>query len=297
MRIGIIINPGAGRRDARGLLYRVEALAARSGTELVTRVCSRLERIESIAHSLATEVDMIGVLGGDGSLNGAVNGIMRSEHPGVPVFFVPAGRGMDAARTLPSWDLKRLNQRSMNHRLVNVDLGLVETRAGKRYFINESSIGTGAFAARSASQLPRMLGTASYLIGTLHSLAHERPFTAMLEIDVVGYVELPRCHHITVANGRYFGGGLQIAPHANPSDGLLDIVAVADAGAVEIARALPRLFRATHLTHRAVHHWQATGVSVQTDTPALLESDGEQWTTTPAHFSVMKHALTWVEPQ
>jgi diacylglycerol kinase family enzyme len=262
------------------------------------RVHDRLERIESIAQVLAPDVDMIGVVGGDGSLNGVINGVLASTRPDVPICFLPAGRGKDAARTLPSWDINQLDQRSLAHRLMRVDVGVAETPDGeRRYFINESSVGIGAFAARSASHLPRLLGTGSYLIGTVHGLIHERPFTAMLEIDGVGTVELPRCHHITIANGRYFGGGLQIAPQADARDGLLDIVAVADASAMEIARALPRLFRATHLTHRAVHHWQATGVSVITDRPALVESDGEQWGSSPIHFSVIKHALTWVEPQ
>jgi diacylglycerol kinase family enzyme len=298
MRIGVIINPKAGARDALRLRKRVEDLCERSEAELVLRVHDRLERIESVAQALAPDVDMIGVVGGDGTLNGVVNGVMTSERPDLPIGFLPAGRGKDAARTLPSWDIHHLDRRTLAHRLMKIDVGVARTPDGEcKHFVNESSIGIGAFAARSACRLPRGLGTGAYLVGTVHGLMQERPFTAMLDIEGVGPLELPRCHHITIANGRYFGGGLQIAPRADARDGLLDIVAVADASAPEIARALPRLLRATHLAHRTVHHWQAAGVSVVTDRPALIESDGEQWGDSPANFSVMKHALTWVEPQ
>ena len=298
MRVGVIINPKAGARDALRLRHHIEGLGAHSSATLVVRVHDRHSRIESLAQALAPDVDMLAILGGDGSLNGVVNGIMTSSRPDVPLLFLPAGRGKDAARTLPSWDVKQLDRCLVDHRLVKIDVGTIHTPGNEpRYFINETSIGIGAFAAKSASTLPRQLGTSSYLIGTMHGLIQERPFNAHLDIDGVGVVELNRCHHITIANGRYFGGGLQIAPQADVGDGLLDIVAVADTGALEIARALPRLFRATHLTHPAVRFWQSARVSIQTDGPSLIESDGEQWATTPAQFSVLNHALTWVEPQ
>lgn len=298
MRIGVIINPASGPRDALRLRQRVEALGARSNATLIIRIREQHSRIESLAQELAPDVDMLGLVGGDGSLNGVVNGVMTSRRPEVPVFFLPAGRGKDAARSLASWDIQRLDNRTLEHRKVKVDVGVVQTPGnGPRYFINESSIGIGAFAARSASRLPRWLGTTSYLLGTAHGLLHERSFTARLQVEGVGMVELRRCHHITVANGRYFGGGLQIAPQADARDGLLDIVTVADTGAIEIARALPRLFRATHLNHSAVRFWQAKDVAIETDVPVMIESDGEQWATTPARFSVLNRALTWVEPK
>jgi len=297
MRIGIIVNPRAGKRSTMRLRARIEDFAHRSGAEMTFRVQDRLSRIESITREMVTDVDMLGVVGGDGSLNGVVNGVMTSDRRDIPVFFVPVGRGKDAARTLPSWDMRTIDRSSMSYRLREVDLGLVQLASGEhRYFVNETSIGIGAFAARSASHLPRFLGTTSYLIGTAHGLLRERPTTARLNVDQTGFVELPRCHHITISNGRYFGGGLQISPKADATDGLLDIIAVADVGAFEIAKAMPQLFRATHLSHPKVHHWQAASLQVETSKEALIESDGEQWATTPIQVTVQPGALTWLEP-
>lgn len=297
MRIGIIVNPRAGKRSTMRLRTRIEQFAYRSGAEVIIRVHDRLTRIESTTRELVTDVDVIGVVGGDGSLNGVVNGVMTSDRDDIPVFFVPVGRGRDSARTLPSWDMSAIDHRSMAYQTRQIDLGLVKSASGEqRYFVNETSIGVGAFAARSASNLPRFLGTTSYLIGTAHGLMKERPTTARLNIDHSRLIELPTCHHITISNGRYFGGGLQISPRADASDGLLDIIAVADVGAFEIARAMPQLFRATHLSHPKVHHWQATSIHVETDDMTLIESDGEQWVSTPVEITVQPGALTWLEP-
>src|SRR5699024_4804912 len=147
-----------------------------------------------------------------------------------------------------------------------------------------------------AARMPRSLGSTAYLAGTARALVRNRPVRVRMCIDDEDCVEMQRCHHITIANGRYFGGGLQIAPGADASDGLLDVIAVADVRAIEIARALPRLFRATHLDHPDVRHWQASHLRIETTPPALIETEGEVWTDAPITFSVAKHALTWVEP-
>ncbi|HEV2074488.1 MAG TPA: hypothetical protein VGR29_12730, partial [Thermomicrobiales bacterium] len=83
---------------------------------------------------------------------------------------------------------------------------------------------------------------------------------------------------------------------ASAVDGLLDIIAVADAGAFGIARALPRLLRSTHLSHPIVRHWKSTGVTIESSTSILVETDGEQWDTMPHHYSLVPNALTWLEP-
>ncbi|HWV24987.1 MAG TPA: diacylglycerol kinase family protein [Thermomicrobiales bacterium] len=296
MRLGIIINPAAGRRSALRVRHLVERFCAREDLRAEFVVLKPSERIESVAQRLAPEVDVLGIVGGDGTLNGVVNGLLTSPCPETPLAFVPAGRGKDIARTLRSWHPRELHRCSTAHRLRQVDVGLIESGGRQRYFLNETSIGTGALAARSAAGLPRMMGTSAYLTGTAGALVRGRPFAGELVIDGMNPVNLHRCHHITIANGRYFGGGLQIAPPADPEDGLLEIVAVADVSALTIARALPRLFLATHLAHPAVRHWQTGSLRVETTQPVLVESDGETWTSTPLTVTVLKQALTWVEP-
>lgn len=297
MRIGIIINPGSGRRSPSRHRSMVEQIGADVAADLSLVVYDGSERIESLVSRMVGTIDILGIVGGDGTLNGAINGVMHSENPEVPVFFLPAGRGSDTARTLPALAPNYANVRSFAYRTCKIDLGLLSTQGGEsRYFVNESSIGLGAFAARSASRLPRKIGSTAYLIGTIDGLFQSPTTDLRLVIDGIGTVELPHCHHLTVANGRYFGAGLQIAPCASAVDGLLDIIAVANAGAFGIARALPRLLRSTHLSHPIVQHWKSTGVTIESSTSILVETDGEQWEAMPHHYSLAPNALTWLEP-
>lgn len=298
MQIGIIINPSAGRRDARRFQRHVEEFCSRSNLRPTMRIVHKSERIETAAREIASTVDLIGVVGGDGTMNGVVNGLMTSSHPSTPIAYFPAGRGKDIARTLSAWHLSDIASASDGYTLRPVDVGMITTGQGTtRYFLNETSIGIGAVAASGAGRYPRSFGTSSYLLATLDGILRERPFHARLDFDNGDPVELHRCHHITLANGRYFGGGLQIAPKTEPDDGLLDLISVADISATELVRVLPRLFNATPLDHPSVCTWKVKTVTIETTPPALVESDGEQRDTTPVTCSILRHALTWVEPQ
>ncbi len=298
MRIGVIVNPRSGRRNAARLTSRIEHLASSWKGTLDLRVAGSSDRIESLARELAASVDALGALGGDGTLNGVVNGVLTSTRPDTPVFFVPAGRGKDTSRTLPAWEERLLVGDLPESRRRQVDIGKVTTPAGQeRYFINESSIGVSAFAARRANTYPRMFGKASYLAGAMHGIAVEHPFRATLTTVEGTTHDLERCHIIAVSNGRFFGGGLEISPRADMNDGLLNIVALADASLRDIAAALPRLFRATHLDHPKVLHIPTAGVTIDSTDRPKLESDGEQWTSIPATFAIESQALTWLEPK
>jgi diacylglycerol kinase family enzyme len=212
------------------------------------------------------------------------------------VFFIPTGRGKDTARTLPSWSPKDTGPSLPRYVSRTVDVGLVTSAGGDRYFINASSVGVSAFTARQASGYPRWLGSSSYLIAAVHALAHERPFHATLHLEGLGDIDMPRCHIVVVANGRFFGGGMQVAPQADPADGCFDVLALADASPRDLATALPMLLRGTHLRHPRVRHWRTPGVQLVTGNQPPLESDGEQWTTGPASFTIVPKALTWLEP-
>lgn len=297
MRIGVIVNPRSGRRNAARLTPRIERLASSWKGSLDLRIAGSSDRIESIARDMTGSVDALGAIGGDGTLNGVINGVLTSDHPDMPVFFIPAGRGKDTSRTLPAWEERLLTGNLPASRTRRVDVGTVTTPAGQaRYFLNESSIGLSAFAARMANAYPRALGKASYLAGAFHGIAVVRPFRAALKTVEGTTHDLARCHIIAVSNGRFFGGGLEISPGADMQDGLLDIVALADAGLGDIATALPRLLRATHLEHPKVLHIQTAGVTITSDDRPNLESDGEQWTRVPVTITVKPNALTWLEP-
>ena len=93
-----------------------------------------------------------------------------------------------------------------------------------------------------------------------------------------------------VALGQYYGGGMRIAPGADPSDGLFE-VQVQSGSKADYALAMPKVFRGTHLPHPRVHEARATVVEVRTEPEAKVEADGELLGTTPARFRILPAAL------
>jgi diacylglycerol kinase (ATP) len=295
VRVGAIENPGAGARGAGHVLPAVERFVERYADHLRTISCKPTDRIEALSRRLAAAVDQIIVVGGDGTLNGVVNGILKSTNPDVGVTFLPAGRGGDSARTLPSLTRADLERARIDWHLQRLDAGSVQTNSGvTTRFIKISSVGLGAAAARIASRLPRLPGTTCYLIGAAGGLLKDPAVDVQLCIDGHLDVTLDACHLIAVANGRYFGGGLHIAPMALPDDGFLDIVTVSGASRFEILRNIPRVFTGAHMSHPAIQHWKVNTLTVNARPAIGVETDGEVLGVTSAALSVLPAALNWM---
>ncbi len=97
-----------------------------------------------------------------------------------------------------------------------------------------------------------------------------------------------------IANTAWFGGGMQICPDARADDGRLDVLTIGDAGRLEFARWLPKVFRGAHTTHDAVT--TATGASVRVETAEALWADGEPWGHAPTTITVVPGALQLLLP-
>jgi diacylglycerol kinase (ATP) len=94
-----------------------------------------------------------------------------------------------------------------------------------------------------------------------------------------------------VANGAHYGGGMKIAPAADPTDGRLDLVIVGDLGRLELLRWLPTVYRGTHLRHPEVAARPARRVTIRAPTPLPMHVDGEVTPATPVTLSIAPGAL------
>jgi deazaflavin-dependent oxidoreductase (nitroreductase family) len=104
---------------------------------------------------------------------------------------------------------------------------------------------------------------------------------------------------VVVANCRYFGGGMKITPDADPADGLLDVLVIADINPLDLAFNLPRLYRGTHLPHPKLELLRGRSARVEPaagERPYLVEADGEQPGSAPASFDVLPRALALRTP-
>jgi diacylglycerol kinase (ATP) len=172
------------------------------------------------------------------------------------------------------------------------DLGRVtltgpDGRPRTRLFANIAEAGYGGLVTALAGRLPARLGTARYAVAIVGAVARFRLVETTVVVD---HHELTEpLSNVVVANGQFFGGGLNVAPRALPWDGRFN-VQVWHGKPADVLRAGPELRKGTHTTRADVREWQSTSVRVD-GPPLVVEADGEVLGTTPATFEIVPAAL------
>jgi diacylglycerol kinase family enzyme len=157
-----------------------------------------------------------------------------------------------------------------------------------RYFANIAEVGIGAEVVARATRLPRWLGPAMYLGSFCLTLPRYERREAEIGLGAERY-EGPLTN-LVVAIGRVFGGGMRVAPEADPADGLFD-VQVQFGSKLDYVRGIAKVYRGTHLPHPRIKEDRASIVEVTCSPVGLIEADGEIIGTTPATFRVLPGAL------
>jgi YegS/Rv2252/BmrU family lipid kinase len=235
---------------------------------------------------------LVVAVGGDGTLNEVVNGVTDAR--GTPLAGTGAiltGRGRDAHRNFGlAADWRLAARRIVEGDDAALDLGAAEWPDGtSRYFVSAAGAGFDAAVARRAASRGGV-GTLPYLLAVVEGLAAHHPIATTIEID--GGVEpTAPLTTVVVANGAYYGGGMKIAPPADPSDGALDLVVLGALGRLELLRWLPTVYRGAHLANPRITIRSVRRVRVAGATPLPTHVDGEPAAETPVAFRVCPRAL------
>jgi diacylglycerol kinase (ATP) len=214
----------------------------------------------------------------------------------VDVAVIPRGTGWDFVRT---YGIPRRVEEAVEVALHGqsrvIDLGRAHYRRwdggdGESLFANIASAGmSGAIAKRANESSKALGGKASYLWATLAVFSRWRNDEVRVTVD--REERRGRMHDVVVANGRYFGGGMEICPEAEPDDGLFDVLLIGDLTKRDLMLTLPKTYRGTHLPHPKAELLRGAAVEVDAPEPLPVELDGEQPGTTPARFEVVPQAL------
>jgi YegS/Rv2252/BmrU family lipid kinase len=260
----------------------------------------------------ATEAEkgrpLIIACGGDGTASEVANGILESGRD-VELGLLPSGTGGDFRRTLGlSMHAATAARALKNGRTRRIDVGRVRytNHAGEpeaRYFLGVASFGmSGEVIARVKENKTRLLpmagsrwlsGRISYAVATLQTTLASPKTTVYVQLDDHEERRLTLIN-LCVANARYFGGGMKIAPEARLNDGRFDIITIGDIGAAKILTNAPRLYLGKHLGMQQVHHQYAARVAVRPvsqETQVTIEVDGELPGRLPATFEILPGAL------
>lgn len=239
-------------------------------------------------------------VGGDGTLNEVVHGAYsaNSPNPMPALSLIPAGTGADFARTLAiPRSLEQACARLGDPRAVPSDLGVVSYQGGdgpgRRYFVNAAGLGYDAEVVNRRNGFNRYVrGTLPYLASLAATLLSYENKDISVTVDGASYRR--RINAVVVAIGRFFGGGMRIAPNAEVSDGLFDVVTIGDVGRVELIYNLPGVYRGTHLRNPKISVERAESVRVDSDQRLLVQADGELLGAAPARFEIIPQAISFL---
>ena len=287
----VILNPAAGGGKARRFWERCLSHLAAAGLKPDVAVTTRRGQAADFAAEAGER--LVVAVGGDGTAHEVVNGLLRRRPASTPRFgALMVGAGVDLKRTLPGpGRLEDVVPWLLSDRFRRIDVGRGGTSSGRRFFVNAADCGIGAEVARRQEQLPAWLGgTPSFLLAALASLVVHRNREVRIRIDE-GAVEEQVVRTVAVANCRYFGGGMKIAPQAEPDDGLLDVCVVGDVSGLLGIRCLPLLYRGQHGRLPQVRFARARRIEIDAPSPLGVEADGELAGETPAVFEIVPQAL------
>jgi YegS/Rv2252/BmrU family lipid kinase len=308
----LVVNPhaGAGRAErrlpaleramrARGLDYRL-ALTARSG-----------DATTIVREALKKGAEGIAVVGGDGTLNEATNGFFEPDGTRIETKAwlgpISCGTGGDFRKTLAATNagssdaaMESLVERLITSPVRPIDVGWLtfvanDGSAAGRAFLNIASFGLGGLVDRLVNESPKWMGgTGAFFVGALRGALRYRNQAVRISVDG----ELPRettIANLAVANGRFFGGGMQIAPRAELDDGFFDVVGLENVDLAAQMRLTPHLYGGTLLGKRGVTFTRGRVVvaePVHEGDHVLLDVDGEAPGRLPARFELRAGALS-----
>jgi len=294
----VIVNPIAGHRRASKLWPQLQDELHRLGARFDAVLTERPRHAVELARQAVVDgCRMVVAVGGDGTLHEVVNGLVTAGHvpEGLVLGSVSCGTGSDFARTVgtklePIEAIRRLLEGEDRR----IDLGEYTCwREGKQiteYFPNSAGLGFDAEVADRTNRLPKVFGSATFLLGLVITLVAYRNKQIVVRLDD-RVLEL-RANFVVAANGRYFGGGMHVAPDARPDDGLFDVVIAGDLGKLELLTLLPRVYKGTHLSHPKASVYRSRALQVDAAERMVLQADGEYVGEAPVSISLHPGALT-----
>ncbi len=298
----VIVNPtSAGGATGDAWPGIASDLATHFGAFSVAFTKARGDATRSALAAARDGSRLIVACGGDGTISDVANGILEAG-TNTELGIIPSGTGGDFRKSLNiptrTSDAAHLLRRG---RTRTIDVGRVSYvghhgEPETRCFLGVASFGMSGDVIRRVKQNDKgwLQGKAAFALAMLQTTIASEATTAMVKLDEREEKRLTVAN-LCVANARYFGGGMKVAPEAKLDDGLFDVVSIGDLGAIKILTNSPQLYLGTHLGMQNVNHTLACRLEARpvTETQKIaIEVDGELPGFLPATFELIPRALS-----
>lgn len=304
MKVRAIVNPRSanGRtakrwREYEGILRRVFARFDFVFTS------APMDAVTLVQKTIREGIDLIISVGGDGTLNEVVNGFFEGGKlisDSVKLGVISTGTGADFIKTIKfPKDINEIAERFQRIQTRRCDAGVIyfKDHSGEdafRYFINIADFGIGGETVDRVNRTTKAFGGfLSFLWGSAVTVLKYRNKRIRLKIDGADYGEMV-CNSVVVANGRFFGGGMMIAPRAKIDDGLFDIVIAGDISKIDFLKYGPKIYKGEHINLPDIKYLRGRVVEATSDERVLLDVDGEQPGVLPARIELIPSAINVV---
>ena len=291
-----IINPAAGSRD-RTAEYTQKINAVCKGKGLSFRIAvsqcpGDCERIAREAAETGEDVRLY-ACGGDGTLNEVASG--AAGFPNVAVTVFSGGSGNDFVKIFNEPDAFFDLERLLDCEETKFDL----VRCNDRYSLNICSVGLDARIGTDVSnykRIPLLTGFRAYAVSTVINLF--RGISEHYIVDVNGETVDAEQTFVCVCNGRFYGGGFNPVPEADPADGLLDVLLVKKVSLLQVPGLIGKYKNGKYkqIPH-VVRHLQTKNITIRCDKPTPVNLDGELMTAQQVDIRIADEKLRFFYPK
>jgi YegS/Rv2252/BmrU family lipid kinase len=276
LKLGIILNPAAGRGRARYAAKLIIEYLHRKKIPFYLEKTSGPGDAKDIAAKIRDKFEIIVAAGGDGTVNEVATGIIGSK---AALALLPIGSGNDFNRIIEI--PKRISHAIdfiLNGKRKLLDIGQVSIwnshgEKTKRFFINTLGMGLDAEIANETKNIKFIRGLPLYLLAAVKAIRKHSPNE--YKIKEGNKTRTEQAFLICIGNGSYEGGGFKLLPNAAPDDSFLDTCLIRTMPILKILRLIPCLIKGTHGGERRISIWKSRQISIKASKPFILHGDGE----------------------
>lgn len=265
-----MINPEAGKKRGRKLSTQITKLWESEG--ICYEICmtkSQSDIAACVTQALKGDATEIIIVGGDGTLLEAVIALNGNS---IPIGVIPCGTGNDFIRShkIGTEIHEALRTVLKSENLKTVDVG----NCNGSYFLNIASMGIDAAIVKRTASLKRWLkGPLVYLVASIAEIFNDHGHPVTISIDGVSHERIVEM--VVIANGRFYGGGMEIAPMADPTDGFYDIIVVRKMTRPRLLKLLPTLYWGKHIGEPEVEVFKGRVIQIHSVDLMIINRDGE----------------------
>ncbi|MDX8359238.1 diacylglycerol kinase family lipid kinase [Cytobacillus sp. IB215316] len=303
-----IVNIAAGNGKAKTIWNEVKQELGKQNIEYRSFLTKSPGHAEHLAKGIVKrhpwKVAGIVVVGGDGTMHEVINGLAGTSN--INVGFISAGSGNDFARgySVPQAPIEALkhiiDDKEPSHSLFDLGQYTISNPLKKvRYFVNNLGVGFDAEISSKANQsylkkrLNKIgLGSLIYVIILIQSLFTYKRTDVTITID--GNIHrFQNVWFITVSNQAYYGGGMKIAPLAQPDDGILDVTIVHNVSRIKLLAVFMSVFFGLHTKFKGVNMKSGECIDISSRDSLLVHADGEIVGMSPVNVKIQNKAVSF----